>query len=78
MSTYIASRESELLAQEVVELVALGRITLEAASRRVSIPEHKHLDRPVGVKSFKVASTYISRNEACVPVVPAQLLITES
>lgn len=78
MSTYIASREVKLLAEEVVELVALGRVSMEAASRRVSISEHKHLDRPVGVKSFKEASTYISRKEACVPVVPIQLLITES
>lgn len=76
MPTYIASGESELLAQEVVELVTLGRVPMEAASRRVSIPEHKHLNRSAG-SSLKVASTYISRNEACVPVVPTQLLITK-
>jgi hypothetical protein len=78
MSTYIASRESELLAQEVVELVTLGRVSLEAAKRKVSFPKHKHFNRTVGIKSLKVVSTYISRNEACVPVVPAQLSMTES
>ena len=55
--THIATTETSFLAEQLIELVAFGRVTTEAMDVRIGILKGKR-------------QPYISRNEACVPVVP--------